>query len=172
MECGRICESNRETRSNCNGEGVCVEGESRTCAEFVCDDDAPACITSCEADRDCAEGLSCWADGACEPSPRCTDDGLESESAPDGLLEDCGLYVCDVSNGSCKTSCAASSDCATPNVCDPSQRCVPLVPDEGGCGCRTASRAGGSAWPISALLLLAFARRRVRRRAFASQGAR
>ncbi len=173
-ECDRTCEVDAETVSLCDGEGECVEeDEPRSCGALVCDEEAIACLPVCESDQDCADGLSCWADGTCTPSPRCTADNSQSETAPDGLSDACWPYVCGT-NGNCITSCASPSDCAAPNVCDPTQACVPppTTDDTGGCGCRTAARTGGTAWPIGvSLVLLALGLRRARRRTRAPERA-
>jgi hypothetical protein len=165
-ECDRTCEDGEQTVSTCDGQGACVRGTPDPCDEFVCDEETLLCKSSCDSDADCADGLSCWADGTCGPSARCTSDRSGSVTAPHGDLENCRPYVCE--NGRCKTSCVSSDDCAAPNACDPRQHCVRASRDEGGCGCRTARGRDRSASLGEAFwLVLALALRRARRRAFA-----
>jgi MYXO-CTERM domain-containing protein len=169
--CGRACEGNSESVSTCDSQGACVPGVFSSCRGLVCDEETSACKSSCRTDRDCAGELSCWENGKCALSPRCTADDTQSESAPDGALDDCWPYTCG-SLGSCLESCTAPDQCASPNVCT-NQRCVPLPSDDsGGCGCRTPARKSGTPLPIvGSLVLFALALRRSRRRAVSSRGA-
>lgn len=53
----------------------------------------------------------------------CEDRSISRNTA--GGTEDCGRYICGDSSGLCKTSCNASSDCATGYTCDAGQ-CLTL----------------------------------------------
>jgi hypothetical protein len=162
-ECDIRCEDNAEYVSTCDGQGACEELPPSTCGRFTCNGSI-RCNEECASDDDCSGDLRCWTDGTCAPSARCAN-VLESEAAPGGLLKDCRPYACSSSSGSCFERCTKPEDCASPNICDPNQRCVAPRSDDSGCGCRTAPRASGktSVFGVS-LLLFALARRRTRRR--------
>jgi hypothetical protein len=153
LVCASACEHGSETISTCNGQGHCEVGEARSCGRLACDDENVACRSTCESNRDCAEGLSCWTSGECELSPRCASDH-ESETAPGGTPRDCRPYLCGT-NGTCKTSCTSPGDCAAPAVCDANQRCVPPPAETTGCGCRLGPRPQRRAWIFIAFLALA-----------------
>jgi hypothetical protein len=163
-ECDSRCEDDAEVVSVCDGQGQCVEGDVRSCGRLTCG--ATACKERCENDDDCSEGLICWEDGTCNANARCVS-AVESETAPGGSREECGRYLCGPTTGTCRTRCTSTrDDCSAPNICDHGE-CVALpARDPAGCGCRTHSRAGERSWPVPiGLTLLAFARRRSRRRA-------
>jgi hypothetical protein len=163
-ECDIRCEDDDEYVSICDGQGTCEELPPSTCGRFTCNGSI-RCNQECASDADCSGNFSCWVDGTCAPNHRCASDH-ESEAAPGGVLDDCGRYACSRSSGTCFERCTKPEDCASPNVCDPSQRCVPPRPDDSeGCGCRTAPRASGQTSVFGAwLLFFALARRRTRRR--------
>jgi hypothetical protein len=54
----------------CNSNGVCLADTSPTqCFPFACDPSAPACLTTCGQDSDCAPGAKCEFGGCTLPMP-------------------------------------------------------------------------------------------------------
>jgi MYXO-CTERM domain-containing protein len=151
--CSRSCRERRETKSVCDGEGACVEGDLHSCGDYACGIDR--CLTFCEADSDCASGRRCEL-GACVPAAaRCSDD-LATSLLANGDAVACAPYLCDPSRGSCRALCNTTTECAAGNVCDSEQNSChpPAIEAEqsGGCGCRVG--AGSIAAERASLLAL------------------
>jgi MYXO-CTERM domain-containing protein len=167
--CGEgSCTGSTETSSSCNGTGSCVP-EERDCSPFVCD--AEACLTSCSDDAHCTQGFRCDPTSrACVPAAgRCQSDGVTLETST-GELRDCSPYRCQA--GECSDPCVTSGDCTSGNICDQGA-CVAFAEqgagDDGGCGCRLATRArGSSAWAALGLVVALLGRRRRRTKSLLS----
>lgn len=89
----------------------------------------------------------------------------------DAVPFDCAPYACEPAFGACRTTCAASTDCANGFVCDTANKtCVaPAAPpsDDGGCaiGEPGGSRSGSAIAALVVALALAGRARRLRPRA-------
>jgi len=149
--------------AKCDGKGGCPASETQVCEPYACG--AKACKTSCTADADCGKNTRCdVASGKCVSAATC--DGDHIVTGADGTTTDCAPFRCE-SSGRCKDTCAVSSDCVAPLVCDGSGKCVqpPGAGDEesGGCGCRTARTSGDATWLLGAFAgAVAWQRRRRR----------
>jgi hypothetical protein len=101
--------------SRCSADGVCVAGQMRSCAPYLCDVGAK-CLTTCTTDDDCANGHKCdVAAGSCGKKALGTScvDLTECDS---GF---CSQGVC------CSTSCAGGClSCALPGS---EGACMPLT---------------------------------------------
>lgn len=149
---GVACASSFECASDRCVTVCCVEG---------------ACPGDCTTTTDCSAGYVCEA-GRCKqapppPSPHCSSDGTALVE-PGGSVVSCAPYKCASALGSCATSCQHSSDCASPNLCDPDHVCRepsrPASPE--GCSIHQAVPAGhgrGAVWLVAALGALMTARR-------------
>jgi hypothetical protein len=165
-DCGSRCEDGEQTDSVCDGEGSCVDGDARSCGDFVCEDEV-SCRTSCESDADCATGRTCRTDGLCETGAECLD---EDTSRGVNGREECAPYLCDTAgSGTCKTTCESIEDCTPGNICDREHECAApresaTTTESGGCGsCRASGgRSASGGWHLVALALGAslFGRRR------------
>ncbi|MGZ3450363.1 MAG: Kelch repeat-containing protein [Polyangiales bacterium] len=145
----------------CDNTGTCLPPAGCP-SNFACDG-ATKCKTSCTENPDCASGFIC-SGAKCVPAPKgtCSADG-ESTTATDGTVTQCAPYRCDPSIGTCKASCATTSDCATGTTCDTSKGtglCVATAETESGGGCVFGSSTRGSFIGIGIALALAAARRR------------
>ena len=56
--------------AECNGKGVCSPQPGKSCAPFLCNEDAAACLEGCNDSGDCSPGNWC-VDDVCEPLPAC-----------------------------------------------------------------------------------------------------
>lgn len=143
--------------TTCDGSGTCPAAASRPCQPFACGTDA--CKKACAADSDCKAGFVCnTATGSCTAGDKCA---VSLVTHVDGTTTDCGAYICE-SSGKCKTTCASSSDCVSPKICDGTACVDPPdgAVDQGG-GCATSSTGGTSGnrdtsgtWPILVLSAL------------------
>ena len=144
------------------------ECASDRCVSICCEEGA--CPGDCSKASDCEEGWECQS-GRCKQKPpapvaKCSSDGLRLIN-PDATTTDCGPYRCVAASASsvaaCATMCTTSSECVSPNQCDPNHECReprPSVPQ--GCSVRplppgTAPR--GAAWLVVALAALGRVRR-------------
>jgi hypothetical protein len=95
----------------------------------------------------------------------------QSSAEVDGGLMDCAPYLCELSTGLCKNSCASVLDCLSPNVCSAKGRCGPPTPNataSSGCALGTVGSLGGGAAHLGLLgggLLVLLRRSGHRRRA-------
>jgi hypothetical protein len=154
--------------ASCDGRGSCPAAQTKRCEPYVCD--AEACKTSCSADADCTTGFKCQVGagaGECVSSAEATCDGDHTVTSADGQdVTDCSPLKCNP-DGTCKATCAVSTDCVKGFVCVKGA-CESTggaeQTDEAGCGCRTVSPEGRSAvaW-LGGLLALCAALRRSRR---------
>ena len=103
------------------------------CGAFKCG--ATECLTTCQADTDCADGNSCVA-GVCSSGARWPDD-FTSLIATDGSQQLCSPFLCQ--GQACLKNCSASSDCADGFVCNPNDMsCEAIAANSqsaSGCGC-------------------------------------
>jgi MYXO-CTERM domain-containing protein len=157
------CTVAEATFSECDGKGACV-AETTSCSPFACGTDA--CLDSCSASEDCAQGFTCNpTTGNCVPAAgKCLSDGITLETGP-GETKSCSPYRCQ--GGECTDPCVTSSQCVSGFACDQG-KCVALegeaADDGGGCGCRLASKQrDGSAALVLVGLALFMARRRSHR---------
>jgi hypothetical protein len=150
------CTDGTETRSRCNGSGLCVP-TPRPCAPYVCDDQT--CKTSCKTSDDCRGGAPC-KDGSCMPggSATCAGDVLVEV---DGMEKSCAPYHC--TDGACGTSCTHDGECASGAKCN-ADRCE--APESSGCDCELGGPPprGGALTAVLAALFAATARRRAQSR--------
>jgi len=143
--------------------GACTASTAESCGNYRCV--ATGCLTSCTRDEECTTGLVCTS-GACVPRGKnalCTTDGLSSIGV-DEVTTACAPYRCG-GDGTCSTTCAASSQCAPGNVCDTTtKQCVTAAAtaDDGGCGYAPRSSGGGGAIVVLSALLSRLRRRRSR----------
>jgi hypothetical protein len=163
--------------SHCDGAGGCAAPLPTSCVPFACE--ASGCKTSCSIAADCAPGFECRGGACLARTSRCSDDGF-SAIDKDGLVTSCGKYGCR-SDGTCGTTCAASTDCAKGFLCDPATRAcvspaseVPAGADaSGGCAIAASRGAGGASknareawvWLSAIAACVALVRRRRVRRA-------
>ncbi|MEB2313028.1 MAG: hypothetical protein OZ921_01585 [Sorangiineae bacterium] len=165
------CADGVETQpEHCDGKGSCPPVRQAKCEPYVCAGETCG-KAPCASDKDCS------AKFRCDPSkhdciPRdtttCSTTDEHTQNNPDGTTTDCAPYRC-IGNA-CKTDCNSIDDCASPNVCDGTSKCVAPTSDvaadeEGGCGCRVAGerrgeRGGRGAVVLAALVALAWMRRR------------
>lgn len=146
-------------RRSCSPYGMCIEG---------------ACATSCAADSYCDESHICNASTQTCVEPVATCDGASTVTEKlTGATKSCAPYRC-MSNGSCRTKCSSSDECAAGAACD-GNTCVVITgaPDEGGCSVAHTQRSqsslvGGIAVAVAAALGL---RRRRNSRAIANEPA-
>jgi len=142
----------------CDGAGLCRAPSTKSCAPFACDPGGKACRTTCTTKDECSTGNTCQ-DGACVPGASCSADGLSSIDKDGSKL--CSPYRC--RDGSCPTSCGASSDCAGGFACDATGKCVAPQVDAKSGGCTLGARASENRWGLFALLGVLALRRRVAR---------
>ena len=118
---------------------------------------ASLCMTSADCDGGACVG------GACEVTYTCLD--AHHLVGSNGTTVDCSPYSC--SNGLCEVACASTTECAPPTQCTASHECV--APDNAyhasGCGSSVAGRSAGTGGAPFALLAVAGAALRARRRA-------
>jgi MYXO-CTERM domain-containing protein len=145
--------------ATCDGLGHCPAlgpNNSKVCAPFACSNDV--CLLSCADDVDCAYGYRCEGEqcipGAC--------DGDHTVIAS-GKTVDCSPYKC-TRNAECRKDCETVDDCASPNVCDLSGKCIAPeeIGDVGGCSASSSSTAPSHAG-LAALALCALMAARRRR---------
>jgi len=106
----------------------------------------------------CPAGQFCSGSGPdCVPAYCDGDHTLRRPRRPD---LDCSPYRCQ-NSGSCFDKCTSVDQCAAPNVCDASGKCIPMNAGDGGCS------LGGErleVWALSVLAALVLARRLKNRR--------
>ncbi len=56
--------------SACSGKGTCVAPPAESCAPYLCDEEAGACLAACDDSLQCANGSWC-VDGECQALPAC-----------------------------------------------------------------------------------------------------
>ncbi len=148
--------------TTCDGSGVCPAAQTRPCQPFACGTASEgACKQRCGADTDCKTGFVCdVATGACAAGDKCVGSVV---THVDGTTSDCAPYVCE-SSGKCKSTCAATTDCVAPKLCNDGT-CID-APDAAAAqqgGCAATPGAVGSGWAAGSLLGLVVALRRRRR---------
>jgi hypothetical protein len=100
-----VCERNCGTTTG-SSDNLCGEGYKCNATTYVCTK-----IASCDP-ADFNNTIQCngWhCDGAtkmCKSSPSCSDD------------TPCGSYACDILNGHCWLSCAATAQCSSGKTCN------------------------------------------------------
>lgn len=139
--------------ASCDAKGDCPAVATTACAPYACDVATPTCKKTCATSADCAPGSKCDASiGKCASASVCSGDNLSVISPGEAAIS-CGAFVC--SAGACLKSCATVSDCAAPDVCDPSGACVPPPNNEVGASCSAARSVGAASSSAWALLVLA-----------------
>jgi hypothetical protein len=175
------CSKDSECSTGHCVDGVCCDTAcEETCHSCVLPGSAGKCTVEpigVDLRGECGIALSCT--GTCSGDGKCVGAGAGSQCAPSKCTSpqagvgpaicasrgarcpsnevtpfDCAPYACEPIFGACRTSCAASSDCAGGNVCDiGSKTCVApsgsAPADSGGCS------YGGSATASPIWLLLA-----------------
>ena len=118
----------------CDGiDRTMCSGTIGPCLPYACT--IGGCLTTCGGDGDCAVGHHCedgmCLTGSCQGTIATT---------PEGQQVDCAPFICQ-EDGSCRTSCADVSDCASPFGCDFQGRCVQRPPNDipSDCACRAAA---------------------------------
>jgi hypothetical protein len=153
------CEADVESLpTTCDGSGACPTAQTRPCQPFACG--ADACNKSCGADKDCKAGFVCdVATGACAAGDKCLGSVV---THVDGTTTDCAPYVCE-SSGRCKTTCAATTDCVSPKLCNDGTCIDPVeaqATQQGGCATSPGGARSGGALLFVVALASAFRRRR------------
>ncbi|MBI2391755.1 MAG: hypothetical protein HYV09_19350 [Deltaproteobacteria bacterium] len=154
----------------CDGRGECPKAETKDCRPYACGTDV--CKTSCASDTDCAAGSICSKKGECINAGVC--DGDHTVTSADGKEQtDCTPYRCSAS-GTCRDSCATTSECAAGALCDSSAgvgRCVvPAAGAEDSGGCATSATSGPTGGAFALLLAALGLLRRRRGRPLSSDG--
>jgi hypothetical protein len=149
--------------SSCNGSGSCPAAVTVECGGYACDDAGKKCRTSCSAKSDCAQGYDCRAGSCAKIAATCSDDGLSSTPLG-GAPQSCSPYVCNT-DGTCRTTCSNTTDCAPGNACDTSSSlCVAAATESDSGGCSMSGPASARApWLLGLLAALVVARRRALR---------
>ena len=73
--CGEaFCSDDNEltAQSTCDGASACVPDEITDCGDFLCDEDAAECLTTCDSDDDCID--EAWCD---EETSECSSDARQ-----------------------------------------------------------------------------------------------
>ena len=113
--CGPVsCSTSNElvAAGICAATGSCTPGAASPCDPYVCDSDADACPTSCDADLECIGGHACIG-GLCAPKA-CVDDAGCDDS------NDCTKDVCNLGTYACENPADVDLVCA-PSVCSGNQ---------------------------------------------------
>jgi subtilisin family serine protease len=157
----------------CSGTGACLagacEGATPLADGTTCDDDSPCTVgDACRAGgcaggppRDCGSADTCMSRPMCQrstgacisrplPDYASCDDGTactQWDVCQEGQCLGQAPVLCSVSGQSCDD---VSGQCVAP----------PALAPEAGCGCRTSTAGGESAWIIAGLLLLMVRRQR------------
>lgn len=151
-DCGSTCGLGLLHRKVCDGNGQCVASELH-------------CTGNCDG-RSCITG--CLSGGKCPELSHC----VEGECIPDAPCYDCGLYACNETTDTCRTSCVTSSQCGPDAACDretgtcfQSYRSVGDIPFEHGCfcGCSVSTDSRRSPLILAASLVVLIRLRRRRR---------
>ena len=154
----------------CDGSGHCPAPVAQGCNPYQCSGTSPSCLTTCTADSDCTDKLTCLkinnqcgtklsngqgckADADCN-SNFCTSEGVCCNSACGGACQSCVLSgkVGTCSNIAASGTPRDSSTCAAgSNVCGNTSKC------DGKGGCQIASAgltcgAASCAPPVSGTL--------------------
>ncbi|MFI5298039.1 MAG: FG-GAP repeat protein [Polyangiales bacterium] len=148
--------------------GACNAPAPTSCLPYTCA--SGACVKSCAATIDCAQGFSCdIGSSKCVQGATCSDDRATSV-ARNGAVYQCSPYLCDPSGGNCANRCSLVTDCASGFTCDSSNSCVAQVAPSGaagGCAMTVVARRGGGAGDAVTVLIFAGAlvarRRRIGR---------
>jgi len=166
--CEQKCDSPCEACNVKGREGGCApvgEGppprDANACSPYACG--VAGCRTTCTKNSHCAPAFRC-SGGVCTPrgARECAPNGLGSIDTS-GITTSCGSYRCG-SDGSCKSSCVGTGDCAPEFVCDLAARaCKPAstTPSDGGCAASGSSDAPRGVFAF-ALALAALGRLRRR----------
>lgn len=139
--------------AQCDGAGRCPAASTQSCAPYVCSATSPSCLTTCTADADCANGLTCLkttnrcgdklgtgqqckANSDCN-SGFCSPEGVCCNSACSGACQSCTLAgkVGTCSSIAVNGTPRDTTTCATnpSNVCSNTGKC------DGNGGCQLAS---------------------------------
>jgi MYXO-CTERM domain-containing protein len=188
------CKSQILTESRCDGSGKCVDLPTICPGSLICDASGIQCKTGCDADTDCVGNFACETGSRncriecsqksdCKASFNCNqvtkqcvqvatcldastyldDKGSEQQCRPNHRCSD------SIEGGaaSCAGPCRSSLDCADGFVCGASGGCrqPPAAADPGDCFCSSPGRPASSSPAALALLVLALAGSRQRRRA-------
>jgi len=159
------CTTNGDCASGHCVDGVCCNAACTGACERC---DSPGAIGVCGkvsgAKNHCAAGEVCVDDRCIKGAgTRCSADGLSSIDTAEKATA-CGAYRCRATDGACFQTCGDSSQCAPGYACDPgTSKCAATGSDEdsGGCATRTGRAPSFAAF---ALLALALATLRSRRR--------
>jgi hypothetical protein len=147
---------------HCDGKGNCPADAPKVCEPYACGD--MACKSSCTTNADCHAPATCdTATSKCVNAAKC--DGEHTLTSADGkTTTDCTPYNCDAS-GTCKSSCAGSSECASPNICSVGVCVAPAADssDSGGCALTRGKSDESRGAPFALMLLALVAVRRSRR---------
>jgi hypothetical protein len=143
--------------ASCDGKGSCPAADTKRCEPFACG--TTACKSECSADTDCAPSYRCDTTlKKCITGATC--DGNHTLTATDGTQTDCAPFKCDA-DGSCKKSCASSSDCTDGLLCSEGNCIAAPTADAGDSGgCTSGRRSADGAVTVFGLLLAAVALRR------------
>ena len=197
--CGvAFCASGVLTKApTCNGAATCILPSAASCDPYQCDANGKSCLTSCQADQDCASGLVC-SNGACaQPTP---DAGTGPVTpTPDASVgaggSDMGGSGGATSSTGGKTAAGGATGAAgkgtggstSPPGSGGADAGLAGAPDSGkspgqngshdsgGCGCRVGGESGDSdrgraLLAVAALGLLVARRRRAASRTFSRTG--
>lgn len=107
------------TREACDGAAACAP-VLEMCAPYQCAATS-GCLSQCVADADCQQGFACYGGQCIGTADLCV--GSAGTDRTTGQSVDCAPYLC-VPDGSCRTSCASSDQCAEGRVCNQDSRCV------------------------------------------------
>jgi hypothetical protein len=118
--------------SRCDANGVCVAGQPQSCSPYLCDTGSK-CLTSCQSDKDCENGIRCVA-GSCGKKALGTacGDGSECDSTV------CAQGVCCAS--ACAGGCLSCAQMGSEGACTPVQAGMP--PADASCVATDASTCG------------------------------
>jgi hypothetical protein len=158
----------------CNGAGVCLPSDSKSCAPYVCG--PSACVTSCTDATQCAAGFECDSGECKQPVDAGVDSGAGNPDAStsDGSAGSSGSgdsgSVADGggTGGSSATDASApdgSVEAGIAGTVGAPGAVVVNSKDSGGCGCRVPAKPAHDSAPILlALAVIGLAGRRGRRR--------
>jgi hypothetical protein len=185
--CNAACQGNCESCAAAGSQGVCT---NVTTARNADDKACKKATAPCKRDDDCADGSRCFDDGTCAPGPTCSADRTHAIAENQELTE-CTPFECE--DGACLSTCHDSSDCTRGHRCNPKTSACepvgndgnnggngnnggsgnngngdssPVDDDDDGGGCTMARGARTSMVPLglAAVLAVAAAGRRRRRR--------
>jgi hypothetical protein len=180
------CSKDSECATGHCADGVCCDTACNdTCHSCVLPGSAGKCTVEpigVDLRGECGIALSCT--GTCGGDGKCIGAGAGSQCAPSKCTSastgvgpavctargahcptseitpfDCAPYACEPIFGACRTSCAASSECAGGNVCDVSSKtCVTPTAtageESGGCSYGSSASTTSPLWLLLALVSL------------------